>query len=497
MKITNQSNFTLNFNLTCSLYKLFPVFCCFLFSACSTQPNKSEQTIADTIPITMANVRGHEEIYKKGWFVVSSSEKALRYAEQHGGKSALEAIKKAQTNIASRTDELGPTLKRDLESGINTGRQVLTEGTGNTKKILNLTKKSIDQEKELTKMFFNDAYSTFVTGYLTLGERTSEDLNALRSIPGGYFDKMESDFTNIAILSTQTREKLTPEIESSWSDAFKKGKQEFANEYQKSGEKKNSISGLGNIIKGYGKAIYYAVISPGADNLKYAGTRSGFEIGNAIALPTSALLVISGRTVQSLGMSLWYTTSTGIKLVSPTVEGGLLTGMSLLSSAAIPVTAVGGASAGVINQVAVVAASPVAATSTTLVQARLDTAKYSALVAYDITKATTRVTIEELSSGLVLGYNALTALPAQTVLGATSGVFFLAWDGPRLVIAYATGTIKIEKDTIDISELPVGSVVDLNKLKSTEGIQVKIISDDEKTINNVLQSAPEDMQQAF
>ncbi|MDH3327446.1 MAG: hypothetical protein OEM38_12125, partial [Gammaproteobacteria bacterium] len=320
---------------------------------------------------------------------------------------------------------------------------------------------------------------------------------ALRSIPGGYFENIASDFQNISQLSKQTREKLTPEIESSWSDAFERGKQEFADEYQKSGDAGNSISGLGNMIKGYWKALYYGVLSPGADNIKFVGTRSGFEIGNAIALPTTAFLVISGRTVQSLGMTVWYTTSTGVKLVSPTIEGGLLTGMSLLSAAAIPITAIGGATVGTVNQIAVTAVAPVAASVTTVTRASLDAAKYGALVVYDIAAATTRVSIEELKTGVVLGYNGLTALPTQALLGVTSGVFFLAWDGPRLVVAYASGNIKSGGGSIDIGNIPVGSVANLNKLRLIDGVNVEIISDDEETINKVLQSAPSDMQQDY
>ena len=73
-------------------------------------------------------------------------------------------------------------------------------------------------------------------------------------------------------------------------------------------------------------------------------------------------------------------------------------------------------------------------------------------------------------------------------MGTVDGAIFLAWDGPRVVIAAAKGELKSQdkKGNISAGELPVGSVVDLNRLRETGGVEVAIISEDAAVIKDVL-----------
>jgi len=94
--------------------------------------------------------------------------------------------------------------------------------------------------------------------------------------------------------------------------------------------------------------------------------------------------------------------------------------------------------------------------------------------------------INQASSGVVLGYNALTAIPTHLVMGVEDMAVFLAWDGPRLVIAKAGGKLKTGgKDQPTLGDLPVGTVVDLEKLEQSQGIKTEVISTDPPVIRDV------------
>jgi len=99
----------------------------------------------------------------------------------------------------------------------------------------------------------------------------------------------------------------------------------------------------------------------------------------------------------------------------------------------------------------------------------------------------------------VLGYNALTAIPTHVVLGVEDTAVFLAWDGPRLVIATAKGRIKAKDsktgESHSVGDLPVGTVVDLKKLEQQEGVKVEVLSTDSAVIKDVLEKIPSDVRE--
>ena len=198
-----------------------------------------------------------------------------------------------------------------------------------------------------------------------------------------------------------------------------------------------------------------------------------------------------------MGLTVYYVGKTGIKIVSPTVEGGLLSGMSLLSAGAVPVTYVTGGTVGAINQVAFTAAGPAVAAGEAAVTTTVNTAGYVGFLAYDGVRGTTRVVINQAKTGIVIGYNAATAIPAHAVMGAVDTAIFLAWDGPRLVIASAQGRLKSTdgKEEFSAGDLPVGTAVDLKKLEKSDGIEIKVISEDPAVIRDVLQKLPCDLRE--
>ena len=219
---------------------------------------------------------------------------------------------------------------------------------------------------------------------------------------------------------------------------------------------------------------------------------------DVIFLPVSYAFIVTGRTVTSVGMSLYYPTAMGVKLVAPTVEGGLLAGMSMLAYGAVPVTYTAGGTIGAVNQIAVTAAAPVAGAGQAAGSAVAQSGVYAAQVSYDLASGLTRVTLNQARAGIALGYNALTALPTQTVLGAANSVLFLAWDGPRLVIAGARGEVRWRdssgaQGSVPVQSLPVGTVVDLDALAREPGVAVEILSDDPQVVEKALERLPLDL----
>jgi hypothetical protein len=143
-------------------------------------------------------------------------------------------------------------------------------------------------------------------------------------------------------------------------------------------------------------------------------------------------------------------------------------------------------------------------------------------VAYDAVKGATKVVINQSASGIVLGYNALTALPVHALMGVEDAAVFLAWDGPRLVVAMARGRVKLSggstageapipsvaqdraeasktgndsgpDESYSLGDLRVGTVVDLKKLEGVDGVTVEILSTDNAVIKEVLEKIPDDV----
>jgi hypothetical protein len=85
-------------------------------------------------------------------------------------------------------------------------------------------------------------------------------------------------------------------------------------------------------------------------------------------------------------------------------------------------------------------------------------------------------------------------------MGVTDTVVFLGFDGPRLVIAAASGKIRTKNDAAEtaahsLGDLPVGTIVDLKKLEQTEGVKVEVLSTDPAVIRSVLERIPGDVRE--
>ncbi len=461
----------------------------------SDDPPSGQQSLEEVIPITMANLRGQKALYEEGWFVISSTERAFQYAQEKFITSSGQALQQMQASLGERSEQLPDALAEGINEGVESGKSFYQKGGQRSDDIYRGTHEVAQQQLNYAKQGFVKAWDRFVLGNITLVKRTEEDRQALMAIPGDYYHTLKSDFSNLYQLSQTAADAITPEIELNWSASLQQAQASFAEEYEASGEAANSLSGLGDILAGYAKAAYHAIFKPSGQAIAKGATATVGLAGQALFLPTASLFVVTGRTVQSAGLSLYYTTKTGYKLVSPTLEGGMLGGVSLLAGATAPVTYGAGMSAGMLNQVAVTTLSPVVGGATAVGSTLAETAEYAGLVTYDLAKGGSKVVINQISSGVVLGYNALTALPTQALLSTANGAFFLVYDGPRLMVAKVSGRLSDEGEAQTIDSLPVGTVVDMKQLEQVPELMIEPVSDDPALIEQVLENMAEDLRQ--
>lgn len=458
------------------------------------EPVIEKQSIEDVIPITVGNMRGHKMLYDEGWLVVTSSSRAFDYAKRKAILSSADALKLAMADTARHSGEYKTNIKEDIQDSVKTGKNIVTTGTKRSGRILEKTHDLANKELSYAQEGYQKAMAAFVQGNLTLPKRTAEERQELANLPGNYFTALNADFGNVYVLAEQARKKFSDKIEPEWDMAFQKASRAFQSEYEQSGNEKNTLMALGPILYGYLKAFYQGLVAPASKTIVKAGV---VGTSYAVFLPVAATSVVAGRTIQSVGLTVYYVGKTGVKIISPTMEGGLLSGLSLLSLSAVPVTYAAGGAVGAINQVAFTTAGPVAATVEATAKSTVHTAGYVGFLAYDAVKGTTRIVINQAASGVVLGYNALTAVPTHALLGVVDTAVFLAWDGPRLVIAAARGRIKDSgTETYSLGDLPIGTVVDLKKLEKAEGVKVEVLSSDPVVIQKVLEQIPNDAREA-
>jgi hypothetical protein len=460
----------------------------------NTAANEEKVAVLDVIPLTAGNLRGHKMLYNEGWLIVSSSSKAFDYAKKKSVIESRTALEQALRGASKHSREYREAIKDDVRDSVSTGRDLVASGTKRSSRILETTHDLAKSELLYARDAFKKATAFFVRGNMSIAARTEEERRELAGLPGNYFHSLKNDFSNIYELSESARQRFAGKIDPAWDTAFQKASREFQAEYERSGTKPNSLLALGPVLSGYLKAFYHGFAAPASKTIvKTAVTGAA----TAVFLPVSATAVVAGRTVQSVGLTVYYTAKTGVKIVSPTVEGGLLGGLSLLSLGSVPITYAAGGTVGAVNQVAFSTAGPVVGAAEAAATTTAHTVAYAGIVTYDAAKGATKVVINQTASGLVLGYNALTALPTHALLGVTDVAVFLAWDGPRLVIAAASGRIKTSEgtrsdETHSLGDLPVGTVVDLKKLESIEGVKIEILSTDSAVIQEVLEKIPED-----
>lgn len=451
--------------------------------------------VADVVPLTAANLRGHRMLYQEGWFIVTSTERSLAYAKHTSLTASWQAIVQVARDVRAGSKQYVRDLGSHYKASWNLAGQVLELGREATAGVFTGTHYLGKKQWHNANSFMVEALDAFVQGNLSIATRTAEDRQALAALPGGYFDQLREDFSNLHLLSREMKKKISRGIRISWDKSFAQAAEEFRKEYEESGTRPNSFVALGDILTGWLKAFYHGLARPGAKTIVRA-TAKGLKYG--VFLPTASMLIVAGRTVQTTGLALYHAGSLGIEVISPTIEGGLLASLGLISYGSIPVIYGTGTALGVFSLASFSTMAPVAGTARAAGGTVTATGKYVVGTFADVSLGTTKVVINQLKAGVVLGYNALVAIPAHLYLGTIDSAIFLAWDGPRLVIAMARGTVSFtaapgKKEKVSVGALPVGTVVDLDRLKKQKGVKVQVISEDPAVIREVIRLLPADV----
>ena len=463
-------------------------------AACTPRRHRKVTPVSDVVPLTAANLRGHKMLYKEGWFIITSTEKSLEYAQRTSVTASWQVLVRIAGEIREGSKQYVQDLGDNARASLTLAKKVLTVGTKVTRGIFAGTHYLGTHQLRAANTAMVRALDAFVQGNLSLARRTASDREVLAALPGGLYADLRDDFSNLYVLSGIIKKKVSSGIRVNWNESFAKASEEFRREYEESGTRKNSMQALGDILTGYLKAFYHGLARPGAKTIVKA-TVKGLKYG--VFLPASTALILVGRTIQATGIALYHVTKLGIHLISPTVEGGFLAALGLFNYSSVPVIYTYGAAMGAFNQVAFTTLAPAAGGARAVGGTALHTGVYAAGTFYNVVDGTSQVVINQLKAGVVLGYNALTAIPAHLYLGSIDTAIFLAWDGPRLVIAMARGTVSFttnegKKERVSMGALPVGTVVDLKKLKKIKGVRVDVISKDPKVIEKVIRQVPED-----
>ena len=437
--------------------------------------------VSKIIPITFANIEGQKNLYREGWLVIPSAQKSLQYCFDNTVMTSRSAYLKVIAQMEQNSKRYLQLISQNPHQAKKLLARVNALKEKSTRAIFDKTQNIAHEEFDYSKKAFQKSWNSILKGTIHLRQRTGEDWQRIKQIPGDYFSELKEDFSDIKKFLARFKKQKGDEVELSWRGAWNKAAAEFNEEYQKSGKQKNSLSALPYVLWGNLKALYYGLIRPSGQSI-YKGIKVTTKYGGKILrrltiYPAGGVLVVTGRTIYTLGQVVYYSGQMGIKLISSNVQAGMWGAIGLLAISSTVPTYLSGGSAGIFNYSALAVGGGVAAGGKLVVESAVETADYVAHMIYDIGQNGGEVMVSSLKSGVVLGYNAISALPAQIFLTAANGAIFLLWDGPRLSIAYVRG---------EIAQLPVGSVIDASSL------EVEILSSDPEIIEKVIEKMPDD-----
>jgi hypothetical protein len=447
----------------------------------------------DPLHLTMANLRGHQEVFDNGWFIVTSSRDALHYAHEHSIVSSGDALAEAQKDMAARTSGVPSAIGQGLSAGADQAVALHQSGRTQSAALTRYTDALAKRQKDYGLEQLGRSWD-FVTGGIYYGKRTPEHYAALKQTWSDHYGNMKADWSDVEAFNQRLRDRMRPRIEAQWDGAWHQAGQDFNAHYEESGQEPNSLVALGDVFAGYVKALFVGVVEP-SGRAAVQGSATAARGATYVFTPVADSVYVAGNVVEATGLSVYYVGATSIDVMAPTVEAGFLTGLGLLSLGSSSATYLGGQGLGLANQVAMTAAGGVVGGAESVAQAGAAAGQYVALVTYDVGKAGTRVVINQAESGVVLGYNALTQVPVQLGMGVLTGAIFLAYDGPRLVLMKVTEKPAPPGKTTDsphLKELPVGTVVDMKKLKSRDDVDAEVLTDDPEVTHKVLEHVQDD-----
>lgn len=415
------------------------------------------------------NLKGQRYLFENGWRLIPSATKSFAYYKENSLKPSVESLAQAIQDLKNNKTDLKQVqfYLKEMKSTFESFKV----SSKNTETALDEISFSLKNRR--SEIDFNDSYQRFVIGYAELAINTKEEREYLQNFFGHYVKNYEKSTQDLNQGFDDISRYLLNDIEVNWRNHFKLAADSFENHYESSTNSKNSMTGVWELLKGYAKAIYYGIAEP-------LGLQSAKTISEGSFFITKGLMntiVAAGSSIYSSGVTLYMATGYGYKLISPTLEGGALASISALSYlstySAEKLMGAGGA----IAKYGIVATGGVVSGGELVGNVTYDAGKAAAYHIFNFGAKTGEAVIEQAKGAMVLGYTALTQLPAQVLLGAANGTLFIVYDGPKILIAKVNGE--------EFQSLPVGTVIDLNKVERQSIEEVEI---DDQTKRRVLES---------
>lgn len=461
-----------------------------LFLSCA----QKEMSVEEIAKISYSNLQGQQVLYEEGWLVIPSAKRALEYSYQNSIVSSQEAWKMWAQDLKEDQEKWQQAIKQVPRKSIETFKTINRAGIESSSAIYSGTDKVIRKEMTFAKKKLHKAWDKVLLGSVHLGKLTANDRQEAYQKIFGLKNDIKSDFKSIKNYLSSKEKNKSDEIITSWNDSLDKAAKSWNQEYLKSAQQPNTLMALPYVFWGNLKALWYGGIQPSAEYTTYGGkfiAKKGAKILKKAALVPAGALVLTGRTVWNTGGAIYFVSKSGVRVISNYAEAGLLSSLGLLSAATIAPTYIAGKSMGLVNQIGMKTVGGATALAYSAVSSTYESGYLGINFLYETTKAASKTIVGNVKSGVVLGYHAISSLPAQILLTAINTTWFLVWDGPRLMIYWAKGKIKKK----DISSLPVGSVVDIERLKKS-GVQLEKAELDDQTVQEVLKALPRDLKGA-
>ncbi|MEE8394791.1 MAG: hypothetical protein V3S29_01970, partial [bacterium] len=231
----------------------------------------AKASFEESMPMTAANLRGHQSLYDKGWFIVSSSRDALDYAYRHSVVSSGEALSAARIRLAGRSSRLAGDLGEGLRSGARAGAGLHRTGQRFTRLVRGTTAEAGAAQVDFGLRSLERSWD-FVTGGIYYGRRSGEHWRSLKNTWPQYYANLSRDFRNINQINARIASQFTTKIEADWDGAFQTAATDFQQEYEDSGQRANTLVAMGDILFGWLKMFYQGAARPTARTLVVAAT---------------------------------------------------------------------------------------------------------------------------------------------------------------------------------------------------------------------------------
>ena len=468
--------FILGFLLQCSLFQNKKIV-----GEDVVGQNAKPTTFKKIAPLTANALGARKTLHEEGWVVVPASKKSFQFIAENSSMTQATAKALVFSKVPGRFESYPSNIQKILQ-------EIKTYNAKDEKELLESAKKSHRQNMQAATEMKEDGYyylfegkESFINGYIYFAQNRKKSFEELQNDLKGNQKFFSTKYESSLDLFLQTRKSFQETVSESWKNSYAKAKAAWIEEYEESGTRENSLVALVDVMTGY----VYTTKELFAPFFVTSAKSTELLLVDGVIVPVSLVTLSSAQTIVGTGMVGIYSVKEGYSVVGPTLEASYLSALgfsNILLSAPRR-----GDTIYYFNQVAIPGAFQTQRGVKVVSDTTVESAKTVVGLLYDVGEATSKSVAYTVTSGVVLGYTALTALPLQMILAAPDSVFFLAWDGPRLVIASAKGNVT------GFDEIPTGTIIDLEKAKK-KGVKVKIESTDQKLIQKVLEKQEFDLQ---